>query len=110
MTLFMQFNIIKPCGDFKWILHYREMKQCVYLNMLECYTIALFISKVPTQRNKKNLSLHIPKCNLKSNHRDRQKWKSRQMAIFKCGLRIEFRNVYIPAHDNACMLTYIFLQ
>ena len=30
------------------------------------------------------------------------------MAIFKCGLRIEFRNVYIPAHDNACMLTYIF--
>ena len=27
--------------------------ECVYLNMLECYTIALFISKVPTQRNKK---------------------------------------------------------
>ena len=30
----------------------------LYLNMLEWYTIALFISKVPTQRNKKSFITH----------------------------------------------------
>ena len=31
---------------------------CVYLNMLEWYTIAIFISNVPTQRNKKSFITH----------------------------------------------------